>query len=63
MKKKNILVTGGTGFIGSNISRYLVKQGHKVTLFDNNFRGKSSRIKDIRKQIMDDLQLTEINIA
>lgn len=51
MKKKNILVTGGTGFIGSNISRYLVEQGHKVTLFDNNFRGKSSRIKDISKQI------------
>ena len=51
MKKKKILVTGGTGFIGSNISRYLVRQGYKVTVFDNNFRGKSSRIKDIRKDI------------
>ena len=47
MKKKKILVTGGTGFIGSNISRFLVEQGHEVTIFDNNFRGKSSRIKDI----------------
>ena len=51
MKKKKILVTGGTGYIGSNISRYLVRQGYKVTVFDNNFRGKSSRIKDIRKDI------------
>ena len=51
MKKKKILITGGTGFIGSNISRYLVKKGHKVTIFDNNFRGKHSRIKDIDKKI------------
>lgn len=51
MKKKNILVTGGTGFIGAAISRHLVNQGHKLTLFDNNFRGKSSRIKDISKKI------------
>jgi len=29
----------------------LVKKGHKVTIFDNNFRGKHSRIKDIDKKI------------
>jgi nucleoside-diphosphate-sugar epimerase len=49
--KKKILITGGTGFIGSNISRYLVNKGHKVTVFDNNFRGKSSRVKDIINKI------------
>ena len=34
-----ILVTGGTGFIGSYMARYLHNQGHDVTICDNNFRG------------------------
>lgn len=42
--KKTFLVTGGTGFIGSNITEMLLKEGHKVHIFDNNFRGKLSRI-------------------
>ena len=29
-KMKNILVTGGTGFIGSNICKSLVKQNYKT---------------------------------
>ncbi len=51
MVKKRFLVTGGTGFIGSHISRLLVNLGHKVTIFDNNTRGKFSRINDIRKKV------------
>ena len=39
--KEKILVTGGSGFIGSAITKYLVEKGHKVTVFDNN---SSSRI-------------------
>tara|TARA_B110000003_G_scaffold42092_1_gene39307 strand:- start:1438 stop:2355 length:918 start_codon:yes stop_codon:yes gene_type:complete len=43
--KKKILISGGTGFIGSNITNLLLKQGHKVTVFDNNLRGSLKRIK------------------
>tara|TARA_R110002110_G_scaffold148764_1_gene339912 strand:+ start:1382 stop:2290 length:909 start_codon:yes stop_codon:yes gene_type:complete len=35
-----VLVTGGTGFIGLNLSIYLAKNGAQVTICDNNFRGK-----------------------
>lgn len=49
--KKKILITGGTGFIGSGITKYLVNQGHEVTVLDNNFRGKSSRISKVIKKI------------
>jgi uncharacterized protein (TIGR01777 family) len=31
-KRKKILLTGGTGFIGSNLTEYLVKQGYHVTV-------------------------------
>jgi len=51
MKKKTFLVTGGTGFIGSNISSLLVNKGHNVKIFDNNFRGSVQKIKDFKKKI------------
>ena len=31
----NILITGGTGFIGSHVVRLLLDDGHKVTILDN----------------------------
>lgn len=49
--KKNFLVTGGTGFIGSNICDLLVRQGHRVTIFDNNSRGNLKKIKKFKKKI------------
>tara|TARA_R100000005_G_C4999717_1_gene206490 strand:- start:878 stop:1822 length:945 start_codon:yes stop_codon:yes gene_type:complete len=35
-----VLVTGGTGFIGSHMAVSLSEQGYDVTICDNNFRGK-----------------------
>jgi len=41
---KKILVTGGTGFIGSAISNYFSEKGYKITILDNNSRGKLKRL-------------------
>ncbi len=51
MKTKTFLVTGGTGFIGSNISKYLVDNKYNVKIFDNNSRGNISKIKKFKKKI------------
>ncbi len=32
---KNILITGGAGFIGSNLTKSLVSKGYKITILDN----------------------------
>ena len=42
IKKENLFVTGGTGFIGSNISKLLINKNHNVKIFDNNSRGSLS---------------------
>lgn len=39
-----ILVTGGSGFIGSAITRHLIELGYEVKIFDDFSRGKSSRL-------------------
>ena len=43
--KKKILVTGGTGFIGSAICNFFSNKGYSITILDNNSRGKTNRIK------------------
>lgn len=35
MKYKKILITGGAGFIGSNLSLKLIEKGYEVTVLDN----------------------------
>ena len=42
-----ILVTGGTGFIGSHLCSELIKQGHYVICLDNNFSGSIKNIKQL----------------
>lgn len=51
---KQILITGGLGFIGSNLARALVAQGAKVTLVDSlipQYGGNVFNIDDIREQV------------
>lgn len=44
------LVTGGCGFIGSNIAEFLVKKGHKVRILDNLCEGKLENIEGFKKK-------------
>lgn len=44
---KTILVTGGTGFLGSNLCHRLVKDGHDVVCVDNNYTGRMENVADL----------------
>lgn len=46
-----LTVTGGAGFIGSHLVKYLVKEGHDITVIDNLSRGKMENFEEIKKEI------------
>ena len=46
LSDKKILVTGGAGFIGSNLCEELLKHGSQVTCFDNFSTGKLKNISE-----------------
>ena len=50
-RKKTFVVTGGTGFIGSSISKLLMNKNYNVKIFDNNSRGSLKKFKDFNKKI------------
>lgn len=47
-----ILITGGAGFIGSNLVRRYTNQENEIVIIDNLCTGKMSNIEDIVKQKM-----------
>ena len=62
---KNILITGGAGFIGSHLTINLVKKGYNVTILDNlseqiHGKGQNSElynsVKDIANFILGDVR-------
>lgn len=42
-----ILITGGAGFIGANLCKRLLDDGHEVVCMDNFFSSKSTNIEDL----------------
>lgn len=56
---KRVLVTGGAGFIGSELVRQLTSHGAKVTVVDNMVNGKRENLDD---PMLRDLQLVEADI-
>tara|TARA_B100001758_G_scaffold62460_1_gene51990 strand:- start:18476 stop:19606 length:1131 start_codon:yes stop_codon:yes gene_type:complete len=65
---KNILITGGAGFIGSNLTIHLVKKGYNITILDNlseqihgneHKSGLFNSIKDIANFILGDVTSKE----
>jgi len=44
-RKLRILVTGGAGFVGSNLVDRLMSEGHEVTVLDNLFTGRKKNIE------------------
>ncbi len=51
LQKKNVLVTGGAGFIGSELSRQLVKEKANVVIMDSLLAGRKENIQEILPEI------------
>ena len=54
MEEKKVLITGGLGFIGSNLARRLVHDGAKVTVVDSlipEYGGNPRNLHDIKDQV------------
>jgi UDP-N-acetylglucosamine 4-epimerase len=50
LENKKVLITGGAGFIGSNIIEYLLNKNNKVTCLDNFITGKKRKYRKFSKQ-------------
>ncbi len=54
------IITGGAGFIGSNLTDHLVRIGHKVIVLDNFVSGKKSNLSHHKKK---DVKIINVDIS
>lgn len=47
---KTILIAGGAGFIGTNLTKRLLKEGNKIICIDNLHTGKHENIQDLNNE-------------
>ena len=60
MKKYKICITGGAGFVGTNLSNRLIQEGHKVIIIDNLSSGKKENINPKAKFYLEDIRSQNI---
>lgn len=60
---KNILITGGAGFIGSNLSEYLFNKGYNIIVVDDLSTGKITNLSNFKVKFYkkDVLDINKIN--
>src|SRR5262249_37036929 len=55
----NVLVTGGAGFIGSHLAEHLVREGHRVTVLDNEATGRRANVPRAARYLKADVSCAE----
>lgn len=55
----NVLITGGAGFVGSNLAKSLLKDGHNITIVDNLVTSNLTNIGDI----LQDVEFFELDLS
>ncbi len=60
--KKTIMVTGGAGFIGTNVVSLLVKKNYQVVVVDNFSNSYKKHINSLKKLFHENVKLIELDI-
>lgn len=59
---KKILITGGAGFIGSNLTKKLIGQGHAVTILDDFSTGLASNVSALQVEVIEGSITSKVSI-